>query len=90
MPSALCASVAQTTEPILLQCQALEVIRDKHMKTIRDVYPTFPQLPNDIQVKALLDSYSVTQDKCDRTNLEAVSRNYIYSIHCRRTCIAPV
>jgi len=87
-PSCLmCEAAPEDRCHFILHCPALEVHRQKYLGAVTDLVPDFHNLTDDDKINNILDSNSVKnrQVKCDFAGLEAASRSYIYSIHCKRT-----
>ena len=66
---------------MILQCSALSKIRDKYLPRFVNLIPEFNYVDCDENIKIILDCTNV---KCERASLEAVSKSFIYSIHCKR------
>ena len=79
----LCKSAAEDRLHFVLECPTLDLIRNKYMPNIAQLIPDFTSFNCDQQLSAILDTHP--NFKCRRTDLEAVSRTFLFSLHCART-----
>ena len=79
----LCKSAAEDRHHFVLECPTLDLIRNKYMPNIAQLIPDFTSFNRDQQLSAILDTHPNL--KCRRTDLEAVSHTFLFSLHCART-----
>ena len=79
----LCKSAAEDRLHFVLECPTLDLIRNKYMPNIAQLIPDFTSFNRDQQLSAILDT--PPNLKCRRTDLKAVSRTFLFSLHCART-----
>ena len=84
----LCSSGEEDRTHLLLHCEAMKDIRSKHMRIIASIVPDFDTLLDWQKINLILDgnfgktpNYPVVRDMF---NLEAATRTYVFSLHCRR------
>ena len=77
----LCKTDPEDRRHMILQCSALSKIRDKYLPRCVNLIPEFYYVSCDENIKIILDCADA---KCEWASLEAVSRSFIYSIHCKR------
>ena len=82
----LCGEAPEDRQHFILNCSTLHVIRAKHLTEVNHLIPNFNDFDPEDKLLILLDS-SYPRLRCNRADLEAVSRSYIYSLHCKRTSI---
>ncbi len=74
-----------------MPCPALADIRGKHLQTVVNLIGEeyFNALNNSEKIKLLLDSnhFVTLGASCAVADLEASSRHYVFSIHCKRTTL---
>ena len=83
----LCNTAAEDREHFILECPTLQKIRGKHFIDITRIVPTFDTLNHDQQLRVILDSHIYPFMECNRADLEASCRSFLFSIHCKRTHI---
>ena len=83
----LCGLEQEDRQHMILKCPSLSTVRDKYMSRVTHLIPDFEHYDCDQKLKILLDSYLDSSIKCDRADLEVVSRSLCYSLHCKRTHI---
>ena len=82
----LCGEAPEDRQHFILNCSTLHVIRAKYLTEVNHLIPNFNDFDPEDKLLILLDS-SYPRLRCNRADLEAVSRSYIYSLHCKRTSI---
>ncbi len=85
-----CLSAPEDRVHLLLHCSTQEDIRSKYIPEIASTVSdqVYNLLEDDAKVKLILDSNYVKKlktVKSDIADLEAVSRSFIFSVHCKRT-----
>ena len=79
----LCKLAAEDRHHFVLECPTLDLIRSKYMPFITQLIPDFTSFNRDQQLSTILDTHPDL--KCRRTDLEAISRTFLFSLHCART-----
>ena len=79
----LCKMAAEDRHHFVLECPTLDLIRSKYMPIITQLIPGFTSFNRDQQLSTILDTHPDL--KCRRTDLEAISRTFLFSLHCART-----
>ena len=79
----LCKLAAEDRHHFVLECPTLDLIRSKYMPFITQLIPDFTSFNRDQQLSTILDTHADL--KCRRTDLEAISRTFLFSLHCART-----
>ena len=80
----ICESEREDRPHLLLRCSAYAKIRDKYMDRIACWVPNYASLDETSRCQLILDSNFFTSRQCNRESLEAATRQYVFSVTCKR------
>ena len=83
----MCLSAPEDRIHLLVNCSTQEEIRRKYLPDIIHTVSeeVYSRISEDDKVKLILDFVKTLIATCDIVDLEAVSRSYTFSVHCKRT-----
>ena len=83
----LCHQSDEDLAHFLLKCKCMADLRNEYFGLIGSIYPGFNELPVHDKIELLLEYECGLEATWDREALEAITRDYIYRLHCRRMWI---
>ena len=81
----LCGAAPEDRLHFITACVTLQDIRAKYMENMESLIPGFKSIESSQQLQIILDPFTSNHNVTgDRAVLEAISRNLIFSLHCKR------
>jgi hypothetical protein len=80
----LCHGADEDLRHFLLECSCMSKLREEYLVQIDSLVSGFSELCVVDKIKLILDSKCGLAESCDRNQLELVTRDFVYRLHCKR------